>query len=45
MKDVEYVTDGNGRNGRSTRVEMSQMMEILEDGIGIDSSFKEESTA
>ena len=30
MKDVEYVTDGNGRNGQGTPVEMSQMMEILE---------------
>ena len=35
--------NGNGRNGPGTPVEISQMMEMLEDGIGIGSSFKEES--
>ena len=35
--------NGNGRNGQGTPVEMSQMMEMLEDGIGISSSFKEDS--
>ena len=35
----------NGRNGQGIPVEISQTMEMLEDGIGIGSSFKEESDA